>query len=513
MKRVLFLLVLGMICLHSMAVDYYVATTGNDSNEGSLNAPWLTVQKAAIVATAGDRVFIQKGTYIGNVQLAHSGQPGQWLTFDAYPGDEGQVILDKCEFKIVKKSYIRVSGLKVQNGDHGFKIEGPSSNIIISNNHTYNTFGSGIIFWGVPWMSDPGDYNNIQDIKILHNKVEKACNGGWNECITLVNGIVDFEIAYNEVFNGGDPINGGEGIDIKAGLKNGSIHDNYVHGLTRRGIYLDGAGILQYPKPIIQDVDVYNNTVHNCVGQGVAIMTEGIGDVHSIKVYNNVLYSNTEDGIMIYKHPNGSGNVFDCLLINNTIWNNTRFGILVNFDGATNLDVQNNICYQNGTDYRRSAGGGTESTNLISVNPKFISISNYDFKLQSTSVAINRGSSSNAPQYDKDGVLRDNKVDIGAYEYSNVTSSHDQVGLSDDIFIYPNPADDKIRVSCNGFMNQDVNYSIFGLKGEIRQSGKLKLDLNSEVQIDLQSYSSGTYLFVLSTPNRRLSKLLLVSRR
>ena len=102
------------------------------------------------------------------------------------------------------------------------------------------------------------------------------------------------------------------------------------------------------------------------------------------------------------------------------------------------------------------------------------STSNYDFKLQSTSGAINGGGSSKAPQYDKDGVLQDNKFDIGAYEYSNVTSSPHEVSLSDDVFICPNPEDDKIRIFCNGFMNQDGNCSINGLKGEILQSGKLK---------------------------------------
>ena len=47
--------------------------------------------------------------------------------------------------------------------------------------------------------------------------------------------------SYNEVFDGGDPIKGGEGIDIKEGCHDGIIHGNHVHGLTRRGLYIDAS--------------------------------------------------------------------------------------------------------------------------------------------------------------------------------------------------------------------------------------------------------------------------------
>lgn len=51
--------------------DYYVHTTGSDSNSGAIDSPFLTIQKAFDTVIANDRVIIYAGTYtdvsIGNV--------------------------------------------------------------------------------------------------------------------------------------------------------------------------------------------------------------------------------------------------------------------------------------------------------------------------------------------------------------------------------------------------------------------------------------------------------------
>jgi MYXO-CTERM domain-containing protein len=47
----------------ALARDYYVATTGNDANAGTLEQPFATVQKGANTAVAGDTVYIRGGVY------------------------------------------------------------------------------------------------------------------------------------------------------------------------------------------------------------------------------------------------------------------------------------------------------------------------------------------------------------------------------------------------------------------------------------------------------------------
>ena len=42
---------------------YYVSNSGSNSNNGSLNSPWKTIQQAADNVQAGDKVYIMPGTY------------------------------------------------------------------------------------------------------------------------------------------------------------------------------------------------------------------------------------------------------------------------------------------------------------------------------------------------------------------------------------------------------------------------------------------------------------------
>src|SRR5579862_7404822 len=84
MKRikytVLLLLMAASIC---RAADYYVATTGNDSNLGTSQQPWLTIQHAVSVAVAGDVVNVEAGTYAISsfLNLSKSGTSGSYITF------------------------------------------------------------------------------------------------------------------------------------------------------------------------------------------------------------------------------------------------------------------------------------------------------------------------------------------------------------------------------------------------------------------------------------------------
>ncbi|WP_010182949.1 T9SS type A sorting domain-containing protein [Aquimarina agarilytica] len=415
------------------AKDIYVAKNGSNSNNGTKNSPFKTIQKAADVVQAGDVIFIRRGVYKEKITVRKSGTAGKWIKIKAYPGDEKKAIIDGTPLLILRSSYIEVSGIRVQNvhvtngRSEGIYVEGPASNIVLKNNHTFNTRNSGIAVWGVGFKKNLGNLKNIRNVKVLNNKVEKACNGGYNECITLSNGIIDFEIVGNEIFNGGNPINGGEGIDIKVGIQNGKIADNYVHDLTRRGIYLDANGSVGETKPFVKNVKIYNNVSVRNVGHGLALMTEGIGDVSDIDVYNNLFHNNTDDGIMIFNHPKGTGNVFDIRIFNNTMAFNKRKGFLLAHPRSFDIKLYNNIIWgsedngskrsQRNKDYSISAGKATENNNLIAVNPQFVNVNNGNYRLKKNSPAIDKGIASGAPREDLDNKNRNGKIDIGAYEF------------------------------------------------------------------------------------------------
>lgn len=85
-----FLSVLCILCVTSLvfAKDIYVAKNGNDNNAGTLEAPYLTISKAAQVAVAGDHVYIREGNYEETLRPANSGTAGNPITFQSYQNEK-----------------------------------------------------------------------------------------------------------------------------------------------------------------------------------------------------------------------------------------------------------------------------------------------------------------------------------------------------------------------------------------------------------------------------------------
>ena len=85
----LFMLSVALFTDPAGATDYYVSTTGSNSNAGtSLANPFLTIQQAANVAQAGDTVYVCGGTYRETVTMPRSGTANAPITFQPYSGQQ-----------------------------------------------------------------------------------------------------------------------------------------------------------------------------------------------------------------------------------------------------------------------------------------------------------------------------------------------------------------------------------------------------------------------------------------
>ncbi|OEK08657.1 hypothetical protein A8C32_04195 [Flavivirga aquatica] len=491
-KLIKFIFIL-LITSHVFSKNIYVSKSGSNSNTGTVNAPFLTIQKGLDVALAGDVVMIDGGEYIGNITAKNSGSDGKFITIR--PLNINRPVTIKGAFRAFKKSYLRIRNLRFQDERNGIYIEGPCSYIEIIGNHTFNTSSSGIGVWGVAWRKDPKTYENISHLIIKNNKVENACNGGYNECITLANGVTDFEISNNEVFNGQDGSNGGEGIDVKEGAKRGRIFGNRIHDLKRQaGIYLDAGGLLGFTPPEIEDIRIYNNIVWNNVNAGAGggaftMGTEGDGNTFNILLVNNVAYNNEEDGFMVYKHPAGSGNVYDIKAINNTFVNNGRFGILLNFSTAENMVYRNNICYKNGRkNFNLSSYTSFVETNNLTdgTDPKFVDQANANFRLKEGSPAIDAGTVKNSLNRDIEGNPRFGNVDIGAYEYQkSMRLSNNSLRAKNNIpitRIYPNPLRSGGKLNINTISNENLILKISNLNGQLLKETSIKDNLTLDLK-------------------------------
>lgn len=415
---------------------YYVAPDGNDEQPGTAGQPWRTLQHAAETLRAGETVYVLTGVYHERVIPQASGYAGHFITYAAYPGatptidGTGLTLPDELAglFEIAGRSYIRVSGLRIANAgpyaDNAGLLVIDSDHIIVEQVTTYQTASSGIGVWG------------SQQITLAGNTVDLAGSGGGQECITVA-GTDTFEVRYNTVVRCQK-----EGIDAKDGAANGKIYRNHVYQTQAVGIYVDA-----WDKST-HDIEVFQNRVHDILRyDGIALASEAGGTLAAIKVYNNLIYSNTYAGLAL-AHNGSGGPLRDIQIVNNTIYDNGRTwggGLVVDTPDVQAVVIRNNLVSDNlafqivispgialdqiTVDHNLINGfggveGETRGTDYVEGDPRFVHAAAADFYLRADSPALDAGTALAAPPVDYDGRVRPQDgnadgvaaYDIGAYE-------------------------------------------------------------------------------------------------
>ena len=203
--RKLWLMLLIIISVPAFAKTYYVSTTGDDNNVGSLAQPWATLTKGISVAIAGDTVFIRGGIYnltskYGITIASRSGTASDPICFFAYPPDyeAGNIPIFDCSgypkdvtylfgMRILWVQHIHIKGLEIRNMaqrnpgglNTGIHIEG-SKHITLENMVVHNVGGYG----NVVYISDDVLYENCDAYDLVDPYGENPGNDGdgflWN---------------------------------------------------------------------------------------------------------------------------------------------------------------------------------------------------------------------------------------------------------------------------------------------------------------------------------------------
>ena len=88
-RALLFACVGILVCNGLIAKEYHVAKSGSDTNPGTVEAPFLTISKAAMVLNAGDTVTVHSGTYREWVSPRNSGlNRTSRIVYRAAPGED-----------------------------------------------------------------------------------------------------------------------------------------------------------------------------------------------------------------------------------------------------------------------------------------------------------------------------------------------------------------------------------------------------------------------------------------
>jgi hypothetical protein len=359
---------------------FYVATTGADTNPGTLDAPFRTIGHAATVAVAGDTVLVRGGVYKELVAPTHSGSAAKgYITFSSFPGETATIdgtglAIPQQQWGLITLndvSYVVVQGFELRNYTTtsvndvpiGVYIFGSGSNLQIVNNHIHNIettaktnpnqCGSNALGLVVYGTKAPAA---ITGLVISGNEIDDLLTG-CSESMSIDGNVDGFAVTSNRVHNndniGIDAI-GFEKVSPNATYdqaRRGEIRGNTVYNITSYnnpdygkqyaadGIYVDGG----------TQIVIEQNLVHN-VDLGIELASEHKGHVTShVTARNNVVYANNATGISIGGYAGGVGGTQDCTIVNNTLFDNdtknTGSGeFQIQFHASGNV-FRNNILY------------------------------------------------------------------------------------------------------------------------------------------------------------------------
>lgn len=485
------------LIIPATAATYYVATTGNDSNNGTIDQPWRTIQHAAETMVAGDTVLIRSGTYNEYVHTMHSGNATDgYIVFSAYPGEtpiiDGTAVTEANNGFIVTHSYIKLIGLEIRNWNNGNGIWIENASHIEISDCVVHNVEYGI---GVADGTHHFEFNRVEMHHFDYYGFDASPSGGadchhgtFNDCIAhtwrdpaLGHECDGFALSHQGnqhdfVFNHCKAHTVGDGFVIGGSnvtVNRCSAHDSEV-GLKIWGDNVTLANCLSYHNEVSNveldwDGKSGTTTLQNCNfvdAQVYNIWVENAGD--SLHMYNCILAGGDNIGLA-FEQRNASNYQGDYNVFHN---DNHDQAIAVGYEDEFSLEQ---IVAGDWTAY-----SGQDAHSLVAFDPDtqlFRNLAVWDLHLREGSIAIDNGTSQGAPPEDYDGNPRPQGAgyDIGCYEFISTPAFDTGAGTYPSIL---GTHKGKIIPSCNINVSRLYTYPCAGTGGhtesiELYENGDL----------------------------------------
>jgi parallel beta-helix repeat protein len=423
---------------YSCRANFYVSTTGKDSNSGAQASPWRTIQHADSSARkAGDCINVAAGTYTGNLVIQHGGNAPTATGYVVYRCQS----LDKCHILANSSghlwglgkgsSFTVVDGFEL-DGNNALKTDGLADACIGSDGATYGTGQSAHHIWVLNNIIHHCNLagvslNNKEWYYVMHNIVyHNAYTSGYQgsgiglvvvQCIEKNNA----NCASGSTYKGGTGTYTPSGMDLTYAppfhivVSNNIAYSNMIarNNPVPCGSHTDGNGIIMdtfydqttntiaYPYRSL----VFGNVSYGNGGRGIHVFRTS-----NVTVMNNTAYGNgTDTCINAYyladlSQSGGSNNVWTNNIAQSVLTAaNTACG---SFCGHRNTPLVAGKADSNSVDSNNSyshnilyggygaqlfdndAGYFSCSKNKCNTNPQLLGPTAGNFALQTTSPAI-----------------------------------------------------------------------------------------------------------------------------
>jgi hypothetical protein len=327
--------------------SFYVSPTGNDSNAGTANAPWRTIQRAANSLVPGQQAIVSSGIYPERVNISNSGTAADSIVLQAAPGADVQML----GFN-VSGSYWTLAGFDVStqaNGSSGYGVylTGSASNDLLQGNYIHELCHEGIYM-------DP----SVSYITAIGNRIWRAEMAGIN-----IDGLFD-SIQGNEIwdtqqqprklggiYKGCSTPSGSDADGMRFFGQHHDIRSNYLHDIS--------FGTTANPNPHVDCFQTWGSTTRtvddiliernwcrwpsasNSTDNEVS-MIEGLDGPVGLVTYQNNVFANMRQGV------NVGSNVAGLIFWNNT-WDHILQEAVIFEDARSPTDqIVNNIFYDVG---------------------------------------------------------------------------------------------------------------------------------------------------------------------